>query len=170
MKLRPFVLAGVVCVAAGVAAGSVRAEEGSFLNRFKGNWSGAGTVMDHAMPLRVSCSATGEPAQNHIVVQGNCGIAIISRQMIADLTFDPRSGRYIGTYTGSKVGPARLSGKRQGDTIDLVITWPKPVNGDTKAKLLIENPGNGSLRIMVNDNPAVGAPVVRTSDLVFSQP
>jgi hypothetical protein len=170
MKSRTLAAVGFTCVIAGIAAnGPADAAENSFLNRFKGNWSGAGTVTKDALSVRVSCNAVGQPGENHIVVQGNCGVAIISRQMIADLTFDPASGRYSGTYIGAKVGPAHLSGKRRGNIVDLTITWPKPVNGDTKAKLIIENAGLGSLRIMINDNPAPGAPVARTSDLVLSQ-
>ncbi len=159
-------LAGVVAVAASAPAS---AGESSFLNRFKGSWTGAGTVTKDALSVRVNCKAVGQPGDNHIVVQGNCGIAIISRPMVADLTYNPASGRYSGTYVGAKVGPAHLSGERRGNVVELTITWPKPVNGDTKATLVIENAGSGSLRIMINDRPAPGAPMVRTSDLVLSQ-
>ncbi len=159
-------LLGVIAVTASVPAS---AAENSFLNRFKGNWSGAGTVTKDALSVHVSCNAVGKPGENHIVVQGNCGVAVFSQPIGADLTFDPASGRYSGTYIGSKVGPAHLSGKRDGNVVQLTITYPKPVNGDTKAKLMIENAGSGSLRIMVIDNPAPGAPMERTSDLVLSQ-
>ncbi len=168
-KARILAAIGFACVLAVAASAPASAAESSFLSRFKGNWTGAGTVTKDALSVHVSCSAVGEPGDNHIVVQGNCGIAMISRPMIADLTYDPASGRYSGTYIGAKVGPARLSGKRNGNVVELTITYPKPVNGDTKATLVIENAGAGSLRIMINDRPAPGAPMERTSDLVLSQ-
>ena len=106
---------GFACVIAVAASVPASATESSFLSRFKGNWTGAGTVTKDTLSVHVSCKAVGEPGDNHIVVQGNCGIAMISRPMIADLTYDPASGRYSGTYVGAKVGPARLSGKRNGN-------------------------------------------------------
>jgi hypothetical protein len=169
MKARILAAIGFACVIAIAASAPASAAESSFLNRFKGNWTGAGTVTKDALSVRVSCKAVGQPGDNRIVVQGNCGVAIISRPMVADLTYDPASGRYSGTYIGAKVGPARLTGTRSGNVVKLTITYPKPVNGDTKATLVIENAGSGSLRIMINDRPAPGAPMERTSDLVLSQ-
>jgi hypothetical protein len=82
---------------------------------------------------------------------GKCGAFIFSKQIRADLSYDKATGYYSGSYIGSSIGPARLSGKRSGDAIVLTITWPQPVNGDTKATMTIRNSGNGRLAITVTD-------------------
>jgi hypothetical protein len=97
----------------------VEAAEDDFLGRFRGSWSGSGKVQreGNSQPRQVTCSVTGSPAENRISAQGNCRAAVIfSRQIGVDLAYDPRSGLYRGTYTGSRIGPARLSGTRSGDT------------------------------------------------------
>jgi hypothetical protein len=87
----------------------------------------------------------------------------VTRKIGADLTVDS-SGKYTGTYVGSKIGPAALSGRRQGDTIVLDVTWPKPVNGDTKAKMTISNTGDG-FSFAVDDLDKPGGKPVRMSDI-----
>ena len=163
---------------AGVALGSfliglvsftASAAEADYLGLFHGAWSGSGTVIKASMPWQVSCRATGQPSENHIVIRGDCNVAIISVAIAADITYDPATGRYSGTYIGAKVGPAHLSGKRSGSVVNLSITWPKPVNGDTRAKMVIENDGHGDLRIVVTDNTVPGGPQLTTHNLVLSQ-
>ncbi len=149
-----------------------QAAEGAFLDRFKGTWIGSGRVQrsDATSPWQVDCTATGNRAPDRISIQGNCRAAlIIQREIGAELTYDPQSGDYQGVYTGAKVGPARLSGARSGDVVRLTIDWPKPVNGDTWAEMIIHNEGAGVLRIVVRDNLSPGGPVQQTSDLVLRQ-
>ena len=141
----------------GAAAMPAQAGERPFLDRFVGSWSGSATVIDKGRTLNVSCQVTGAPDDTHISIRGHCNAGLIGRAISADLTFDPKSGRYSGTYIGDDVGPARLSGKRSGERVELTITWPKPVNGDTTAKMTIVNSGNGTLRITLNDKPAMGS-------------
>ncbi len=143
--------------------------EAEFLGLFHGAWAGSGTVIKGSLPWQVKCHAVGSPSQNHIAIKGDCNVAIVSVPIAADITFDPATGRYSGTYIGAKVGPAHLSGVRSGSTVNLAITWPKPVNGDTRARMVIENDGHGNLRIMVSDNLVPGGPEQRTSDIVLSQ-
>ncbi len=149
------------------------AGEDVFLARFGGSWSGSGTVQKNAEtnPWHVNCRATvGHPSANQISLRGICTAAlIVSRDIGAALTYDPASGIYRGVYTGATVGPARLVGKRAGNRIDLTITWPKPVNGDTTARMIIFNEGNGSLRIVVSDKLAPGGPVKLMSNISFRQ-
>jgi hypothetical protein len=171
--LRNVVRAGAVFGAVALAlfsftAGAVPNEE-EYLGLFGGTWSGGGTVVKGSVPWQVSCRATGQPTPNHIVIKGDCNVAIISVAISADITFDPASGSYSGTYVGAKVGPAHLSGKRSGNVVNLTITWPKPVNGDTRARMVIENDGHGDLRIVVKDNTTPGGPQVTTHDLALSQ-
>jgi hypothetical protein len=158
-----------LALAAAVPMVASAAEEGDYINRFGGSWSGAGKVVRGDIPFEVTCNATGKPGDNQITIEGNCGLAIAQMRIAADIAFDPASGRYSGTYVGAKVGPARVSGKRSGDVVNLTITWPQPVNGDTKAQMRIENAGGGNLRIIVNDNVEPGGPNKLTHDLVLSQ-
>jgi hypothetical protein len=163
-------LLGVVgAVVALFAAGPVNAAgEGDFIGHFNGAWSGSGTVIKGSMPWHVSCRVSGQPDRNRITIAGDCSVAIVDVRISADLTYDPATDSYSGTYIGAKVGPAHLFGKRTGNTVHLAITWPKPVNGDTKARMTIVNNGS-SLRIVVTDNVTPGGPEEATSDLLLSQ-
>jgi hypothetical protein len=147
-------------------------KETIFLARFDGVWSGSGTVQKDAGsdPWNVACNAVGRLDNNHISIKGTCTAAVIvSRAIQADLTYNPASNTYSGVYIGAKSGPARLSGKRVGDRIDLTITWAAPINGDTKARMTIYNEGSGSLRIVVSDQVAPGGPLKATSTIRFRQ-
>ncbi len=156
----------LLLVGAGLAPAT--ASEKPFLDRFLGSWSGEATVMHDDRPMTVNCQITGAPDDNHIAIRGHCSVGLISRGISADLTVDPDSSLYTGTYVGGEAGPARLSGRRSGSVVRLTITWPKPVNGDTVAKMTIENTGKGTLRITLDDKPATGSLVARTN-FVLSQ-
>ena len=168
MKNLAISLGFIALVLVGAASAPVHAAEGSFLDRFSGSWSGTAKVIDNDRPMTVDCHVTGKPTNNRIAIRGYCSAGFASRAISANLTFDPKSGRYSGTYVGDDVGPARLSGRRNGSTVQLTITWPKPVNGDRVAKMTIVNTGNGTLKITLNDKPAAGRRVART-DFVLSQ-
>jgi hypothetical protein len=151
-------------------AAAAHADEGSFLSRFDGSWSGSGKVKRNAesSAWNVTCSVTGKPAPARMSMGGSCsGGVLVSRSIGANLVYNQNTGLYSGIYTGAKVGPAALSGRRSGDRVDLVITWPKPVNGDTKARMTIVNDGRGQLRIQVIDQVSPGGPSATLSDLTF---
>lgn len=134
------------------------APESAFLDRFDGRWSGSGVVMKDDATYDVTCTMTGDPNGNQVAITGTCSVAIASIQISADITYDPATGRYAGTYRGAGMSPARISGKRSGNVVQLTVTWPQPVNGQMKARLVIENPGSGQLRIRMNET-------VRGSDM-----
>ena len=117
----------------------------------------------------MTCTLNGQPSANAVSMSGECGAFIFSKRISADLTFDPGSGRYSGTYVGSSIGPAGLSGKRSGDSVVLTITWPQPVNGDTKATMTIRNSGNGQLAITVTDEVEPGGPSAEVTQLALNQ-
>jgi hypothetical protein len=148
-----------------------QAQEADYLQRFDGSWSGGGTVQRRADegPLKVSCQLTGSSSSNALSISGTCRAAVIfTRQIGVDVTVDG-SGRYRGTYTGSTIGPAALSGRRNGDTVTFTITWPKPVFGDTEGTMSVTNGGQGNLGIVMNDNLAPGAAPTRITDLQLSR-
>jgi hypothetical protein len=166
------VAATLSCAATLSSWGSTLAAEADFLERFRGTWSGSGKVQREgaSQPRQVTCTVTGSPGENRISAQGSCrAFAIFSRPIGVDLAYDPRSGTYRGTYTGSRIGPARLIGTRQGDVVTLQIEWPRPVNGDTQAAMAIQNDGQGRLRITVADNLTPGGPVQQTSEIALAR-
>ncbi len=165
------VAAVALVIAAASMSGPSLAAERDFLSRFEGSFSGGGTVQRNAKesPSQVTCTMTGQPSESSISMSGKCGAFIFSKQIGADLRFDAKSGRYSGTYTGSSIGPAKLSGKRRGDSIVLIITWPQPVNGDTKATMTISNSGNGNLAITVTDEIEPGGPKKAVTQIALNQ-
>ena len=169
-KPQPFAL-GLIALAltlpAAAAGASTPAGEQAFIDLFRGSWAGAGTVLKFSAPLTVSCRAVGRPTTNRVVIDGSCSVSIISVRIGADITYDPQADRYTGTYIGAKVGPARVVGKRTGSTVNLAITWPKPVNGDTSARMTIENAGKGSLHLTIFDNLVPGGPEKKTTDVTL---
>ncbi len=170
--LRPIAAAVMSCAVTALTWSSVQAAETDFLGRFRGTWSGSGQVQreGNSQPRQVTCSVTGSPAENRISARGNCRAALIfSRPIGVDLAYDARSSTYRGTYTGARIGPARLSGTRNGDTVNLRIEWPRPVNGDMQASMVIRNDGRGTLRITVADNLTPGGPVQQTSEIVLAR-
>lgn len=147
------------------------AAESDFLERFEGRFSGSGLVQrkPEEKPQQVKCDMQSTNTGNRVTIGGSCrAYLIFSREIGADIQYDPGSDRYTGTFTGSVIGPARLSGKRNGDAVVMTITWPKEVNGDTKANMRIENAGNGNLSIIVSDD-LPGSGNVVTTDLSLSK-
>ena len=145
-------------------ASASAADEQAFLDLFEGSWAGSATVIEHSVPLHVTCQVIGRPLNNHITIEGNCSLLIASIPIGADITYDPKAQRYSGTYIGAEVGPARVSGRRNGRVLDLAVTWPRVINGDAKARMTIENSGGRGLRITTFDNVVIGGSEVWTSD------
>lgn len=167
-RLAAFAVAAAATVSLTLPAGAAEAD---FLSRFQGSFSGGGLVQRNAAekPNQVTCTLTGHPTSTGVTMSGKCGAFIFSRSIRADIRYDPASGRYSGVYEGSAIGPARLSGKRSGDAVVLTITWPKPVNGDTKATMTIRNDGSGRLAITVTDKIAPGGASAHVTQLALSQ-
>ncbi|HEX2725654.1 MAG TPA: hypothetical protein VHN20_07525 [Beijerinckiaceae bacterium] len=171
MRVSGFAAAAALTI---LATGRVAAQpaEAAFLERFRGTWEGGGTVRRSIDPgpWTVRCTLNGVPGPNAISIQGTCtGALIVQRQIGAELTFDPRARVYRGVYVGARVGPAALAGTRGGDVVSLVITWPAPVAGDTRAAMTIHNRGDGTLRIVTEDNLVPGGPIQQTANLVLQR-
>jgi hypothetical protein len=163
-----FSLAAAFALAAGAA--SAQDAESDFLKRFGGSFAGAGGVRTAAdsSPWNVKCKINGAPTATSVSLDGSCtAAAVVTRKIGADLKVDS-SGAYTGTYTGSKIGPAALSGRRQGDKVVLNVTWPKPVNGDTKAVMTITATGDGFV-FAVDDLNKPGGTSVRMTDIKLAR-
>lgn len=160
-----------VALAAFCFSGAGNAAEREFLQRFDGSFSGKGVVHLSSLkgPNQVSCTLVGQPSETGISIAGKCGIGGFSKTVGADLQYSSSTGRYTGTYVGASVGAASLSGKRKGDSVVLTITWPRPVNGDTKATMTIRNSGNGHLAITVTDELEPGGARAKVTQLALAQ-
>ncbi len=144
--------------------------DASFLARFDGSFRGSGSVQreQDASPRRVTCSIEGaQPSGVSLRIAGTCRAAVIVRREIgADIRFDPASGRFSGSYTGSTRGVSRLSnGRLRGDTLTFTLTYPVTVHGDRTATMTIRNAGDGGFSLAVTDQ-VDGAPR-RTSDITL---
>ncbi len=160
-----------VGLAALLSCSSAQAEESDFLQRFEGTFTGSGKVSRNETenPTNVRCTMNGNASANGVSMSGTCRAAVIfSRKISADLQVDS-SGRYTGTYVGSSIGPARLSGVREGDAVNLTITWPQPVRGDTTANMTIRNAGDGQLAITITDEVPAGGPRAQVSNISLSE-
>jgi hypothetical protein len=160
--------AGAMISSAAVAP--VQAAEEDYINRFQGSWTGSGKAKrpQDSSPWNVKCTMTGNSGNQSIVINGTCRAAIVaSREFAANIKYNPRSKTYSGIYTGARVGPARVSGKRRGDAVVMTVTWPKPLHGDTKATLTISNRGNGQMGIVLRDNLTPRGPIETTTDVTL---
>lgn len=161
-----------VVVALCLMAGSAGAATTAF-DRYAGVFSASGTVVEgpattsHQVRCRFTTSRQGTAGFS---LQGTCrAYWVLSRLISADLVVDPRSGKITGTYTGSRVGTAHLTGRQVGADFDLAIEWPKPLYGDTTATMRIVSLDPDRFRIIVTDRIGIGGPVRPTTDLTLSR-
>jgi len=164
-------LVAAICTV-GTIAVSAAENESEFLSRFEGQWSGGGPFRRNAESgaVNVKCSLAGNGGSSTMSVNGDCRAAIIiSKAIGADLKYDPATESYKGTYVGARGGTSLLAGKREGDTLQLTVTWPKILNGDRVASMAITNTGKGQLRIKVTDKVSKDGPTEVTSDLTFKK-
>ena len=100
----------------------------TFFGYLSGSWSGSGKAYTSKYgEVSASCRALGLSIRN---AGGN---------------------RYVGTYTGSTTGPARLEGTLRGDRLVMTIRWGALVNGDRTAQMVLERTGPDSFAQIVND-------------------
>ena len=164
-------LGAILLLALALGTAPAKASEADYQKRFSASWSGGGQVLRDAdrdpKPAKVNCRMDGSSGDDAIVVSGTCrAYLLFARPFEARVRFNPASGRYTGIYSGARSGPAQLSGMRRGDTLDLTITWAKPVNGDRTARLSIRNDGR---RLAVRLTDEARGRMVTTTDLVFAQ-
>ncbi|MCB8819423.1 hypothetical protein [Microvirga rosea] len=143
----------------------------TLLERYAGTFLGAGTIVEgpnaDSHPVRCRFTILQQGATG-LSLQGMCeAYLIVSRSISAYLAWDPRSGRVNGTYTGSRVGTAHLTGQQAAADFDLTIEWPKPLYGDTTAQMKVASLGPDSFRIVVTDRIGVNGPVRATTDLTL---
>ena len=141
------------------------------LDHFVGSFAASGTVVEgqNASSHQVHCGFTASrQGAVGLALRGTCrAYLVMSRSISADLVLDTRSGRVTGTYTGARVGTARLIGRVRGGTLDLVVNWPAPVYGDMTANMKIVSLDPTRFRIAVIDRIGANGPVRDTTDLLL---
>ncbi|MBX5038993.1 hypothetical protein HJB51_25210 [Rhizobium lentis] len=154
----------------GLPAGAL-AQESAFLRSLGGDWSGTGMVLTKigGMNFNVSCTLRSDASQSALSMNGKCrGLAVFTRTFSADVK---ASGQhYSGNYIGPSGQSSKLVGRRQGDRLNLNITWARVVNGDRKATLLIEKIGQDRLRLQTVDNDLLSGRSVVTSRIDLQRP
>src|SRR4029079_6072051 len=107
-------------------------------------------------PVKVSCKFSSDTTPSSMALDGRCtGLVVISRNIGANITTNGNG--YRGVYRGSRTGPAALSGKQSGNSLNLAIRWAADVNGDRSAQLKLEKVGDNGMRLTTLDkDPKTG--------------
>jgi hypothetical protein len=154
-----------LCLVGGAGAATM------VLDRYAGSFTASGTILEgpdansHQVRCHFTASRQGETG---LFLRGTCrAYLILSRSISVDLTWDPQSGRVTGTYTGSRIGTAQLEGRQAGADLDLTLTWPAPLYGDTTANLSVASLRSDRYRIVVMDRIGTNGPVRATTDLTL---
>ncbi|OAP36604.1 hypothetical protein AU381_19130 [Sinorhizobium glycinis] len=163
MMLQKFLLTlGVLCCTAGTAL----ADETAFLDSLEGKWTGSGMVLTriNRAPINVSCNFDSEADGSALSMKGTCrGLLVISRSISADLR--SKGATYSGVYVGPRGGRSALTGSRRGNAINLTIRWAREVNGDRRARLVVQKVGENGMRLStIDEDPSSGKRVV-TSEI-----
>ena len=157
-------------IAAALLFGSLHhtalANESSFLKSIGGAWSGKGTVTMKigSSPVNVTCKFDSKPDRAALSMSGQCrGLLVVRRAVSANIRASGE--KYSGTYIGPSGRPSRLSGTRQGDTINFAVRWSREINGDRSAQMTIEKIGTRGLRLRTTDKDLKTGRNVVTSDI-----
>lgn len=147
-----------------VSGASTEASHGA---RFEGTWTGSGQTRTNTddTPIRVRCEAAGTFEETTLTISGSCwAFGIFRREFGAEISYNDTMGGFRGTYYGSRAGPSLLNGHLDGDVLSLNVTWPRIINGDDRASMVLSNRGDGRFTLQVEDiAPDTGATVVITS-------
>lgn len=103
--------------------------------------------------VSANCRLAVTGAEAQLAMKGSCGM-LVFRQMLGFAIKNAGGNRYIGTYTGSKTGPAKLEGNLQGDRLVMNIKWGGRLNVDRTAQMILERSGLNSFAQTVNDKVA----------------
>ena len=128
-----------------------QAAPNKFFDNLSGTWSGSGNAyVTKYGDISASCRVAISGAETQVAMKGSCGM-LVFRQALGLSIRNAGGNRYVGTYTGSKTGPAMLEGTLRGDRLVMNIRWGGLVNGDRTAQMVLERTGPNSLIQTVND-------------------
>ena len=133
---------------------AAEAAPAKFFDNLSGNWSGSGKAFVAKYgDISSSCRVAITGAETKVAMNGSCGVAVF-RQALGLSIRNAGGNRYVGTYTGSKTGPATLDGTLRGNRLVMTIRWGGLVNGDRSAQMVLERTGTNSFAQTVNDRVA----------------
>lgn len=160
---------GAAVLALSILVGAPASAAPEFIARFDGTWEGDGEVLRNEDGKRrgVSCRVENSRKDNTSLTDGECrSMIIFKRDIGSEITLQP-DGSFTGIYRGADTGPARLQGSLDGDTLELDMTYAKPVYGDHKAVMKITNPANGSYTVSVYDHVNADGELEQVSHIDF---
>lgn len=137
------------------------ADDAQFLTSLQGRYEGSGNVRlrTNQDPINVTCSLS---------LNGKCrGLLVVSRTVGAKLI--QNGSAYEAHYVGAGPGPATLSGKRAGNSLELIINWAKEINGDRQAQLSVAKAGARGLTLTTTDKDPLSGKSVVTSMIVLQR-
>jgi hypothetical protein len=125
-----------------------------FFDNLAGNWSGSGSAYVAMFgDISANCRLAVTGANTKVSMNGSCGL-LLFRQALGISLQSAGNNKYVGTYTGSKTGPAALSGTLRGNRLVMSIWWAGLVNGDRSAQMVLERTGPDSFAQSVSDKVA----------------
>ncbi len=143
---------------------SAMATEEDFLKSIEGDWTGGGKVLRKlgGENVSVSCNMKSDADASSFSMDGSCrALVVLTRGFNAKVKTSGNS--YSGTYVGVSGKPSTLAGRREGNTINLDVTWANEIYGDHKATMIIQKIGETALRIKTIDkDPSSGESIVTT--------
>lgn len=146
------------------------ADDAQFLTSLQGRYEGSGKVRlrTNLGPINVICSFRSSATTRSLSLDGKCrGLLVVSRTVGAKLI---RNGSaYKGSYVGAGSGPAKLSGKRIGNSLKLIINWATEINGDRRAQLSVAKAGARGLTLTTTDKDPLSGKSVVTSMIVLQR-
>jgi hypothetical protein len=138
-------LCGALLIPAAQAAPS------NFFNNLSGSWFGSGQAyVTKYGDISANCRVAVNGAETKVAMKGSCGM-LVFRQALGLSIRSAGGNRYVGTYTGSSTGPAKLEGTLRGDRLVMTIRWGGLVNGDRTAQMVLQRTGPNSFAQTVND-------------------
>ena len=144
---------------------AAQAAPAKFFDNLSGSWSGSGQAyVTKYGDISANCRVAITGAETKVAMNGSCGM-LVFRQALGLSIRNAGGNKYVGTYTGSKTGPAKLEGTLRGDRLEMTIRWGGLVNGDRTAQMVLHRTGPNSFAQIVNDR--VEGKSRRTSNFAF---
>ncbi|KGE02402.1 MULTISPECIES: hypothetical protein [Rhizobium/Agrobacterium group] len=150
-------------VALCLSSGAFASEE-DFLQSIEGQWTGGGKVLTKlgGGKVDVSCSMKSDADRSSFSMNGTCSALVVVKRTFT-ATVKASGASYSGNYVGVSGKPSKLNGSREGNTLNLDVTWANEIYGDRQARMTIEKIGGGGLRIRTLDqDPESGETIVTT--------
>ena len=130
---------------------TAQAASDTFFDNLSGSWSGSGQAyLSKYGEVSANCRVAITGAETRVAMNGSCGMLVFQRALGLSLR-NAGGNRYVGTYTGSATGPARLDGTLRGNRLVMTIKWGGLVNGDRTAQMVLQRTGPNSFAQTVND-------------------